>query len=124
MAYKRGTFLLQSGTHAQPHMKHLHIVCNDTCPLGGNLIVPVSSYYDGCDNTCELDVGDHDFIRHLSFVYYARSQVAKAARIDDLVAQNMIIPKPDVSEDVFQRVICGICRSLDTPPKVKAYYGC
>jgi len=105
-------------------MKHLHIVCNDTCPRGGNLIVPVTSFYDGCDNTCELDVGDHEFIRHLSFVFYARSQIAKAAQIDELVAQNLITPKPDISETVFQRVLRGICLSPDTPPKVKVYHGC
>ncbi len=124
MAYQRGTFLLQSGTPTQPEMKHLHIVCNDTCPLGGNLIVPVSSFYDGCDNTCELDVGDHEFIRHLSFVFYARSKVVEAAQIDALVEQKMITPKPDVSEAVFQRVLHGICASPDTPPKVKKYHGC
>lgn len=124
MAYQRGTFLLQSGTPAQPNMKHLHIVCNDTCPLGGNLIVPVSSFYHGCDNTCELDAGDHEFVRHLSFVFYAESKIVVAARIDELVAQNQIIPKPDVSEVVFQRVIRGICLSSDTPPKVKTYHGC
>ncbi len=105
-------------------MKHLHIVCSDTCPLGGNLIVPVSSFYDGCDNTCELDVGDHEFIRHLSFVFYAKSKVVPAARIDDLVAQNQITLKPDVSDEVFQRVLRGICLSRDTPPKVKEYHGC
>jgi hypothetical protein len=124
MVFQRGTFLLQSGTHAQPNMKHLHIVCSDTCPLGGNLIVPVSTFYDGCDNTCELDVGDHEFIRHLSFVFYANSKVVLAARIDDLVAQNQITLKPDVSGEVFQRVLRGICLSRDTPPKVKKYYGC
>lgn len=115
---------MQSGTPAQPSMKHLHIVCNDTCPLGGNLIVPVSSFYDGCDNTCELDVGDHAFIRHLSFVFYAKSRIAKAVQIDVLVSQGQIILQPDISEDVFQRVIRGICLSPDTPAKVRKYHGC
>ena len=124
MAYQRGTFLLQSGTNAQPNLKHLHVVCSDTCPLGGNLIVPVSSFYDGCDETCLLDAGDHEFVRHLSFIFYARSKVAMAQRIDELVNQGQVILKPDLTEEVFQRVVEGICRSPDTPLKVRRYYGC
>ena len=124
MAYQRGTFLLQSGTPAHPTIKHLHIVCTDTCQKGGNLIVPVSSYYDGCDNTCELDVGDHDFITHLSFVFYAKSKIVQAVKLDELVEARQILPKPNVSVSVFQRVLRGICISQDIPPKVKIYHGC
>jgi len=62
--------LVPSGPKHNNMQKHLHIVCNDTCDSGYNLLVSVSSYYDGCDNTCELDLGDHISVTHLSFIFY------------------------------------------------------
>ncbi len=103
---------------------HLHIVCNDTCERGLNLLVPVSSFWDGCDATCELDVGDHEFIQHLSFVFYANSKLYRAEQIIRGLDKRIVVRKPDLAEKIFQRVARGICDLPDTPRKIKTYFGC
>lgn len=103
---------------------HLQIVCNDTCALGLNLLVPVSSFYDGCDNTCILDTGDHENITHLSYAFYAKAQIFKATQIERGLAINFLIPRPNLADAVFQRIDQGICLSPDTPLNVKKYHRC
>lgn len=92
--------------------------------MGLNLLIPVSTFYDGCDTTCELNAGDHAFIRHLSYVFYAKAALYKAEQIDRGIDRKILIELPDVIEEVFQKVEDGICISPDTPAKVKVYFGC
>ena len=103
---------------------HLHIVCNDTCEHGLNLLVCVSSFYDGCDNTCELDVGDHPFLRHLSFVFYAKAMLVRSEQIDNGFTSGVLVAQQDMVDAVFQRVVAGVCASPDTPNQIKSYFGC
>ena len=124
MAHKKGTLLVPSGPNANPDQNHLHIVCNDTCALGLNLLVPVSTYYDGCDGTCELQLGDHEFIRHLSFVFYAKAKLFRAKQIDRGLEINFLVPQPDLIDDVFLKVEEGVCSSPDTPNQIRKYFGC
>ncbi len=115
---------MPSGPRHNPNIMHLQIVCNDTCALGLNLLVPVSSFYDGCDNTCILDVGDHENIAHLSYAFYAKAQIFKATQIERGLEINFLIPRPNLVEAVLQRIEQGICLSPDTPLNVKKYHRC
>ena len=116
--------LVPSGPAHYPDQKHLHIVCNDTCGLGCNLLVPVSSFYDGCDVTCELNEDDHPFLRHLSYVFYAKAGIYRATQISAGLQTGIVEGMPDLDDAVFQRVALGVCESSDTPRKVKTYFGC
>jgi hypothetical protein len=102
--------------------QHLFIVCNDTCKLGLNLLVNISSYYDGCDKTCLLDEGDHPFVKHLSYVFYARAILSHAAQIDRGLNGKILKPQPDMIEEVFRRVEAGITVSPDTPGNILKYF--
>lgn len=67
---------------------HLHIICSDPiyhpvkgcdCVLIVNITsVPHSGYYD---SSCVFGIGDHDFIRHRSYAYYAMSVLWRAPLI-------------------------------------------
>ena len=124
MAHRRGTLLVLSGPRVNPNQRHLHIVCNDTCERGLNLLVPISTFYDGCDTTCELDTGDHTFLQHLSYVFYAKAALYRAEQIDRGIERDILIQQPALVEEVFRRVEIGICVSPDTPRKIKEYFGC
>ncbi|WP_209037604.1 hypothetical protein [Mameliella alba] len=100
----------------------MFIVCNDTCRHGLNLLVNISSFYDGCDRTCLLDAGDHPFVRHLSYVFYAKAQISKAEQIQRGVDREILIPQPDMDEGVFTRVEAGVTASSDTPMNVVRYF--
>ncbi|WP_460275470.1 hypothetical protein [Celeribacter sp. ULVN23_4] len=101
---------------------HLFIVCNDTCNLGANLLINISSVVDLCDKTCVLNVGDHPFIQHPSFVFYARAIIHKAENLQRGFDNGMIKPQDDLAEEVFARVVEGITVSPDTPQNVVRYY--
>lgn len=101
---------------------HLFIVCNDTCNLGANLLVNISSVVDLCDTTCVLDVGDHPFIRYPSFVFYARAVIHRAENLQRGFENGAITPQDDLAEEAFQRVVDGITVSPDTPQNVVHYY--
>ncbi|MEE9428326.1 MAG: hypothetical protein V3V25_09295 [Paracoccaceae bacterium] len=86
--------------------------------------MPVSTFYDGCDATCELLEGEHTFISHLSFVFYARATLYRAEQIERGLESRILVPQPDMDTEVFQRVEDGICVSPDTPVQVRTYIEC
>ncbi len=101
---------------------HLFIVCNDTCRLGANLLVNISSFYAGCDDTCVLDVGDHDFISHPSYVFYAEAMIKTSASLKAGFDREILIPQPDLAEHVFTKVEAGILKSPDSPLNIVRYF--
>lgn len=85
-------------------------------------MVNISSYYDGYDDTCLLDVGDHPFICHLSYIFYAEAKIYKATSIQNGFDQGLVKPQADLADDVFARVVAGITVSPDTPQNVVRYF--
>lgn len=85
-------------------------------------MVNISSHYHGCDETCLLDVGDHPFVRHPSYVFYAKAVIYKATQIQNGFDQGLLEPQPDLVDDVFARVSAGITVSPDTPQNVVRYF--
>ena len=85
-------------------------------------MVNISSYYDGCDDTCLLDVGDHPFVRHRSYIFYAKAKIYKADKIQNGFDQGILKPQPDLADDVFARVEAGITISPDTPQNIVRYF--
>ncbi|SLN63849.1 hypothetical protein ROA7450_03356 [Roseovarius albus] len=85
------------------------------------MLVPVSTFYDGCDSTCELDEGDHPFITHLSYVFYNRATIYRADDLGRGLQDNRLVAQPDMDEVVFAKVEVGIYNSPDTPRGVKLY---
>lgn len=117
MFLKKGTLIAPSGPKP-----HLFIICNDTCKLGANLLVNISSYYDGCDDTCVLKTGDHDFVTRDSYVFYAEAKIMRATGIEAGFNKGVLSPQKPLQDAVFERVISGINRSPDTPGNVLKYF--
>ncbi len=116
---RRGSTLLISGTHRNPDLFHLCIVLND--PVGADpqqiLYVPVITARKKYDKTCILEVGDHEFIVHKSWVHYARAQVRTVQQLT-----NRGSLKEPLRDDVLERVCAGIFYSPLTPPWVRKFY--
>lgn len=125
VVYRAGTMLIPSGTHHDPNRSHLHVVCNDTDANGENLIVSISTYSNNyCDGTCILQAHEHDWLRHESYVFYRKARIVRAQTLERGIEEFLIRPQADMNQQVFLRVKNGICRSLQTPRKVKVYFGC
>ena len=121
--YRAGTILVPAG-----RTNHLHIICNNPVfyPIdGASSVLAVnistvreSSIYDG---TCILHRGDHPFVHHDSFVYYKDATILKVARADVLYREGSLIPKGQLSEDVFQRVLKGFFESEEVTPRIMTF---
>lgn len=62
------------------------------------------------DDSCVLQVGDHPFIKHASYIAY-RSARLEAARHIESVLGTVFRPGEDCSKEVLQRIIEGAKKS-------------
>lgn len=102
---------------------HLFVVLNDPCKDGYCLLVMVSSIkndrpYDGA---CLLNQGEHEFIAHPSYVVYRLANLARAIHISNMVDKKYYIEKPDIEEEIYERVITGLIASDETRPRIIEY---
>lgn len=122
---RAGTLLIPSGPSHDPDRQHLFVVCNDTDENGLNLIVPVTSWTNElCDATCRLDSHEHAFLKHASYVLYRKARVEAAKLLQDGLARGLLASHEPVNGQVFLKVRNGVCRSSQTPRKIKTYFGC
>ena len=116
---------MASGPHGNQDLRHLHIVCTEPCGRGQQLLVSVTTWTNSlCDDACVLDVGDHPFIRHRSWIMYRKARLELAEDLDNGVEIGVFVPRQALEHPVFERVLQGICISRSTPYKIKRYFGC
>lgn len=122
LPYKRAALLIPSGPDDDPDRKHLFILLSDPLSIESlqcNLLVPISTrdHLRMQDLTCELSKGDHDFIRHDSFVFYAKMRHEETSKLLKAVAQGTFISHESLREDIFARIVTGAITSKFTPLK-------
>ena len=122
---RAGTLIIPSGPSHDPARRHMFIVCNDTDADGMNLLAPVTSWInDLCDATCRLDAHEHPFLRHASYVLYRKARIEPASALQDALSNGTFTAHDPVNGQVFLKVRNGICRSQQTPRKIRVYFGC
>lgn len=107
--YRKGTVLAPSGP-----TNHLHVVCNDPVYYPINdcyciLVVNISSIKPSVphDPACTLQVGDHEFIKHPSYVVYAEAVIWRVDNVAKKHKSGEIVPHKDMSEATFARILAG-----------------
>ncbi|QBR52713.1 hypothetical protein [Erwinia sp. QL-Z3] len=121
----KGSILVPSGGS-----KHLHIVCNDPVPYPkysnaeSVLLVNITTVYPDLpyDPTCLLEVGDHPFIGHQSYVYYRKADVFASTKLVAGVTAGDLIIKQQCPDHTFQRILDGFMQSKQVIRNVKNYY--
>lgn len=123
MAVSRAqAFLIPSGTALNPDIKHLHIVCTNPCADNCVLLVPVSSWTNSlCDKSCVLVAGEHEFIKHQSWIMYRNARIAPCADIDAGILSGKFVKKEDCKPEILTKVCAGLLASAAAKPKIKAY---
>lgn len=126
MQFRRaGTLLIPSGPLHDIARQHLHIICNDTDENGQNLLVSITSWTnDLCDPTCRLEPHEHPWLRHASYVLYRKAQIRDAEKIESGIKQGLFTVKEAMNAQTFLRIRNGICKSPQTPRKIKNYFSC
>ncbi|PWC18099.1 hypothetical protein DDT56_04295 [Brenneria corticis] len=125
LPYRKGTILAPVGGS-----NHLHVICNDPVYYAINgcdciLVVNITTIYPPPvhnDPACILRFGDHDFIRHDSYVYYADAIIWKVPNVISRQQSGELIPRADMSEATFQRVLDGFGISDFTHPRIVKFY--
>lgn len=122
---RKGTLLIVSGPRRDPDRKHLHVVCTDPDEAGNVVLVPICSVPTGThDQTCILQPHEHAFVKKPSFLLYARADLYSAKALAAGVRERVIIPDHDINGQSFLRIVSGLCRSKQTPRKIKRYLNC
>ncbi|CAN1562583.1 hypothetical protein MCEMIH16_02733 [Caulobacteraceae bacterium] len=83
----------------------------------------VTTIYDGRkhDPSCVLNVGDHPFITHPSYMLYRLAETVGAPMIQDRIGKNIYIPREDFVEPVFKRIADGLFNSDETRGRILKY---
>lgn len=108
---------------------HLHIIMNDPapCPIKACdciVMAALTTYREGMphDPSCILDVGDHPFIRHASYVSYLDARVFNATRVQHGVDAGDFQPHDIIPIHAFRRVRDGFLHGRgDQPRDVNIY---
>lgn len=125
MVARAGTLLIPSGPAENPNIRHLHIVCTDPCAQQMQLVVSVTSWKnDLCDGTCILDNGDHPWVVHKSWVLHRAARIEPTSTLENGIHQGMFEVREVMTNDVFGRVLSGVCASPHTKRGIKKYFGC
>ncbi|EIF0102212.1 hypothetical protein LEX56_004686 [Salmonella enterica] len=121
---QKGTILLLSGSK-----EHIFFICNDPVYYPKMvketfLAVNLTSITDAFepDHSCVLDVGDHPFIRHSSYVFYRRAEIFGAETVIHGVTSGDIRVHQPCEESTFQRILTGFEISPHVKPVIRNYY--
>lgn len=121
--FRRGSLLIESGPN-----KHLHVVMNDPVDYpkkGGHTVLLVNfCTFEAnglCDSTCLLNVGDHPFISHPTYVSYEHAILKLTDPLDAAINAKLIEPKDPVSEQVYERILDGLKRSTRVVGGISAF---
>ena len=113
-------FLKTSGPSHDPNRKHLFIVVSQLRD-GKVLLVSISSCRKGCDTACILNVRDHQFITHQSFVAYHRTHSMNATELYDKLNSGEYQQQDSVGHRVLARILTGFKKTKSAPPLAYQY---
>lgn len=107
---------------------HLHIVMNDPVYCHEKrceavLLVNISTARPGrrFDDTCILYPSEHPFLKRQSYVSYSDAVVKSSEDLIQFVSIGEIIPKTEVNEEIFARVLRGLRVSKRVTPRIKRF---
>lgn len=109
--------LIPSGPPGNRGLNHLHVVVTAINPAGEVLLVPITGLKGRRrdDNSCILEIGEHDFIWKRSYASYATAEVWPAKALIEAVRNRRFPPKPAASRPILARIREGgkISKHLD-----------
>lgn len=121
------TLLVPSGSK-----KHLHVIVLGPIALRnyGNApqiaLVSVTTRYPGIpiDSTCILVPGEHEFVKHESWVSYRSLRIDTEAHAQARIAEHVWSVHASCSALLLQRIRAGVCASMFTTGEFRQLFGC
>jgi len=106
-------FLVPSGTG-----NHIFFLMTDPAKNDEILLLNITTVRAGMphDSSCYLDVGDHNFITHQSYVSYAHARrVLKSSFRSKIAAKEVVFRPPPLSAATFAMIAAGTASKQMTP---------
>jgi hypothetical protein len=126
---KRKSFLSNYENTPKGAMRHLNVVITDADENLYYLVVPVTTYrekdgkpFGGQDKSCVLPAGCHQFIKHKSYVCYARSRKMSYAEIFNGLKKGLLIKKADISTQYLHDMQAGAVISPYFPEELAHFF--
>ncbi|MFA6279955.1 MAG: hypothetical protein WC612_04080 [Bdellovibrionales bacterium] len=115
---KKGTLLVPSG-----NKNHLHVIMTDSCAEHKHLLVNVSTIYPETyyDNACVIEIGEHPFIKHPSYVVYRQARIDRTEHLIKCVNGWVFRPSQPVSDALLERIFEGFFLSPHVSRLIKNY---
>ena len=120
----RRSLLVPSNPQGNLSNKHLFVILNDPDgPQREIIIVPICTVYKDrkYDDSCTVNAGDHDFVKHSSYVDYRKCRYSTALGLERGIEKMLFVDKGIVSVELFDRIIFGVAHSRFTPRFVNKY---
>lgn len=76
------------------------------------------------DAACEVQVGEHPFIRHASYAVYRDVRIERADHVAAMVQKAVWLPNVPCSSELLSRLRAGVCASRLVSRDVKKLFGC
>ncbi|MDY6216342.1 terminase [Actinobacillus porcinus] len=119
MLKRKLTVLLPTFRGASDELKHLFFILTDPCEDRETkradmlLLVNCSTVYDEkiFDDTCILEVGEHAFIKHKSYIYYKETRIENLLDLEKGIEQKRFIKKEIINDELYQRILTGAFKS-------------
>jgi hypothetical protein len=122
--------LLKSQTYTA-HIEdgHLWVIISDTNNDGELLEVNITSTNnpDGTrrkyiDNSCIVNVGEHPWITHESFLYYRKARGTEQSAIDRLLQARLITSNENVSSRLLRKIQDGAKKSVYLETNLEKFF--
>ncbi|ROR21707.1 hypothetical protein EC845_2529 [Comamonas sp. BIGb0124] len=107
------SLLVPSGPRIEDGQKHLFAILINPVAVDGRgprpqvFMTSVCSIHEGIpyDDACVLDVGEHPFVRHRSYIDYSKSDLYPANDVELKVQQGLYTPHDDFSIALLRRIV-------------------
>lgn len=115
----------KSGAVLMPYNGKMHLFCimNDPCKNRLCLVCMVTTIYKDrpYDNACILQIGDHGFIRHPSYVLYRTACQINENHFRKMLEMNEFSEKENFRPDIFRKIADGLYSSENTTGTMLRY---
>ncbi len=112
MMFMQAGETFRSTPRAPTKDRHLWIIASEPSADPEHvLIVNVTTYEPGKDDSCVLEAGEHPFITHKSCVRYAGANVTSLAKIRKAITDGLVETHSPVRPDILAAVRDGAARS-------------
>ena len=114
------TLLLPTFTGDNDDLKHLFFLLTDPCFDGelnqenAILLVNCSSVKPDKphDNACYIEQGEHEFIKHRSYIVYKQARIETLEKIERGISTGRFIKKEIINGELYKRILKGAFTSL------------